>query len=396
MISHGRILYALIIKDWLLFWSDRRTFFFSFLVPIILASAFGLVFERPAPGTASYPRLPVSVVVEDSGPFTEAMVRELLVSPHLQAQQVDRATAMVAVRRHRVPVAIIIPEGFEHAATQRKSLWERPKSESRPQLELLYDASRRGEAEWASGILAEILLKQLCSQQLSPWMSADWQSWLPFQVVTVPVAYHSQSRFNTYTHSFCGMTLQYLLFWGMESGLLFLRERRGAVWWRLRAVAAPLKTLVAAKVLTTAGVGCLQVLVTFTFGWLVFRVTIDGSLVGFVLICLAMCLLAAATGLLVAAWGNVEGHARNISIVVILSVSMLGGLWLPAFLLPEWVREVAMVLPTTWAMQGLSAVTWQGAPFRTVLPEFAGVCAFSFLLFLLAVGRLHYLEKRSV
>jgi ABC-2 type transport system permease protein len=397
MMGSGRILCALIIKDWLLFWSDRRTFLFSFLVPIILASAFGLVFERPSSGSSSIPRLPVCVVVEDSGPFTETIVHELLASPRLEAQQVDRPTAMLAVRRHRVAVAIVIPEGFELAAARRGNLWNMSKEGGRPQFELLYDVSRRGEVEWASGILTEIVMKQFLSQQLNQWLPPDWQSWaLPFQVVPVPVAQHPQSRFNTYTHSFCGMSLQYLLFWGMESGLLFLRERRGETWRRMRAMAAPLKTLLAAKVLTTAGVGCLQVLVTFTFGWLVFGVTVDGSAVGFVLLCLAMCLLAAATGLLVAAWGNVEAHARNMSIVVILGVSMLGGLWLPAFLLPEWVRDVALALPTAWAMQGLSAVTWQGASFLAVLPCIVVVCAFSALMFTLAVGRLHYLEKRAV
>ncbi len=395
-IGHWQTLLALMIKDWLLFWSDQRTFVFSFLVPIILASAFGLVFDRPASGAGSSAQLPVYVVVEDSGPCTDALVRELLASPRLQAHQVDRPAAESALRQQRVPVAIVIPPGFEHAAAQVGNLWEVSKGGIRPHLELLHDASRQSEVEWANGILTEIFMKQLCSQKLGRWLPADWQSWnLPFQVVSVPVSRHPGSRFNTYTHSFCGMTLQYLLFWGMESGLLFLRERRGETWRRMRAMAAPLRTLLAAKALTTAGVGCLQVLATFTFGWLVFGVTVEGSWAGFVLLSLAVCLLSAATGLLVAAWGNAEGHARNISIVVILGVSMLGGLWLPAFLLPEWVREVALALPTAWAMQGFSAVTWQGASLRAVLPCILAVLAFALLLLALAVGRLHSLEKRT-
>lgn len=394
--GNWQILFTLMLKDWLLFWSDRRTFLFSFLVPIILASAFGLVFDRPGSDSASSSRLPLCVVVEDAGPFTEALVGALLASPRLQARQVDRPAAESAVRQHRVPVAIVIPAGFEHAVARAGNLWEVPKGAVRPHIELLHDATRQAEVEWASGILTEILLKHICSHHLSRWLPADWQSWaLPFEVVSAPLSPYPHSRFNTYTHSFCGMTLQYLLFWGMESGLVFLRERRGETWRRMRAMAAPLKMLLVAKALTTAGVGCLQVLATFTFGWLAFGVTIEGSWGGFVLLCLAVCLLAAAVGLLVAAWGNVEGHARNISIVVILGVSMLGGLWLPAFLLPEWVREVALALPTAWAMQGFSAVTWQGASFLAVLPCILAVFAFAVLVLALAVGRLHYLEKRA-
>src|SRR5206468_764092 len=46
---------------------------------------------------------------------------------------------------------------------------------------------------------------------------------------------------NAFSHSFCGMSLQYLLFWGVDSGLLLLRERRLGIWRRLRA--APVSRL---------------------------------------------------------------------------------------------------------------------------------------------------------
>ena len=35
-------------KDWRLFWADRRAAALCFLVPVVLASAFGLIFARPA------------------------------------------------------------------------------------------------------------------------------------------------------------------------------------------------------------------------------------------------------------------------------------------------------------------------------------------------------------
>ncbi|MCS7271576.1 MAG: ABC transporter permease, partial [Gemmataceae bacterium] len=121
-----------------------------------------------------------------------------------------------------------------------------------------------------------------------------------------------------------------------------------------------------------------------------------GSWLGFALLALTVCLLAAATGLLVAAWGEGETQARNLSILVILAASMLGGLWLPAFLLPQWVRDLTLVLPTAWAMNGLSAATWQGGSFVAVLPAIGVVFAFALLLLVLAVVRLHYLERRAL
>jgi ABC-2 type transport system permease protein len=189
------------------------------------------------------------------------------------------------------------------------------------------------------------------------------------------------------------MTLQYLLFWGMESGLLLLRERRRSVWVRVRAAAVPLRCVIAAKALATGFVALLQVLVTFAVGYVAFGVTIDGSAIGFGLIAGAACGLAAATGLLVAAVGGTEPRARSASVLVILGVSMLGGLWVPAFLLPGWVRDVARAIPTTWAMRGLETVTWQRGSVWAAIPYAVAVAGFAAAMLAVAAARLRAAER---
>ena len=62
-----------------------------------------------------------------------------------------------------------------------------------------------------------------------------------------PLLAGPHAGFNSYTHSFSGMTLQYLLFWGMESGLLLLRERQRGVWLRVRAAPVPLHAILLGK-----------------------------------------------------------------------------------------------------------------------------------------------------
>ena len=190
------------------------------------------------------------------------------------------------------------------------------------------------------------------------------------------------------------MTLQYLLFWGMESGLLLLRDRRSSVWLRLRAAPVPLSAVLLGKAVSTATIAFLQVLVTFAFGYVVFDVTVSGSWVGFLLLAAGASALAAATGLLVAAVGGTEARARSVSILAILGVSMLGGLWLPAFVLPGWARDVALSLPTAWAMRGLDGVTWQGRGLADVAPHVLAVAGFAGLFLAVAVARLATSEAR--
>jgi len=153
-----------------------------------------------------------------------------------------------------------------------------------------------------------------------------------------------------------------------------LRERRQGIWRRLRAAPLTLTTLLTGKALATAVVALLQIAATFGFGRLAFGVTITGSLAGFALLAVAAALLSAATGLLVAALGGEEGRARSVAILAIPILSMLGGLWLPSFLLPEWVRRASLALPTTWAARGFEGVSWQGMGFLAAA-RCAGVMA---------------------
>src|SRR5215218_6412881 len=96
-----RLILTLAAKDWRLFWADRRAALLCFVVPVILASAFGLIFQRPTPDASAIARLPVLVVAEDDGPFTAQIAADLLASPRVEAKPATAADAEAAVSGRR-------------------------------------------------------------------------------------------------------------------------------------------------------------------------------------------------------------------------------------------------------------------------------------------------------
>ena len=386
MRRHVNLILALAGKDWRLFLADKRAALLCFAVPIVLASAFGLIFDKPK-GQSGAAKLPLLVVVEDDGPFTRSVAEEFLASERVEAEVVTRERAIERLVERRPGVAVIFAEGFEAL-----SKWIPGSTGPRPVVQVLFDPLCRNESQWAEGIVAEVVMRKLASDKLPPALKVQGMS-LPFSVESVEAA-ESRAGFNSYSHSFSGMTLQYLLFWGMESGLLLLRDRQRSVWLRLRAAPVPFWCVLLAKAFSTASIAFLQVLTTFAFGYLVFGVTIGGSWIGFLLLALGVSVLAAATGLLVAAVGGTEARARSICILGILGVSMLGGLWLPSFVLPSWARDLSLGLPTTWAMRGFDGVTWQGRGFWDSLISVSAVAGFSALFLAVAVARLVSSEAR--
>ncbi len=424
------LLAVLFVKDWRLVWSDRRAVLLSFAVPIALASLFSLLFDRPRQSGEAV-RLRLLVAVEATGPCTEAVLQELQASPRLEVAVVSRSAAEEAVRRQRAAVALVLPAGFEEAVgrvalplgvpvsvaaagtgptgvaateppaaaassvskSQKSGLEVSGSHQSGLELPLLYGPTAEAERYWAEGAVTEAVWKAVARRQWPVWGEFAAELTSPVRVAAMPASPEVGGRLDAATHSFCGMTVQYLLFWGMECGLLFLRERQRGIWRRLRAGPASLGLLLLARALSTASLAVLQVMATFAFGGLVFGVRVHGSWVGFVLVTAALCALSAATGLLVAAWGGSEGRARQVSILVILAMSMLGGLWLPAFLLPEWVQRLGAVLPTRWAMDGLSVVTWQGAGGRAIVPHLAVLAGYVLVFLVGAVWRLRRQEE---
>ncbi|VTS07222.1 ABC transporter permease [Tuwongella immobilis] len=377
---------SLVWKDWLLFFADRRAAILCFAVPVILASAFGLIFDRSAARSAAT-RLPVAIVADERHPANDAILAALLESPRLDASTQSYADAMDAVERRQVSVAIILPRGTDSVSDPRK-----------PEFELVHHPQAGLESQWAEGVLTEVLMRRAAKEWLGPLagtLDGKLDRGMPFAITRRTPKPQIGRAFDAYGHSFAGMTLQYLLFWGMESGLMFLRERQSGLWRRLRTMPISLGMLLLGRTIATAGIALLQVLITFAVGWLLFGVQVTGSWTAFAALALCISVLSAATGLLVASLGGTESRARSVSILVILSVSMLGGLWLPSFLLPDWVRQLALSLPTTWAMNAFELLLRNGQGWWAVLPALGMILAFTIAFAAVAVARFHQIEQRQ-
>jgi len=377
-----RLVWQLARKDLLLFFADRRGLLLCFGVPIVLASAFGAIFHRPE-GDAG-PRPKVLVVSEADAPLLGRITEALCRDERVAASACDLATARRRLAAEDAGVVVVLP-----AALAKLSLASLSDAD-KPRVELWHHPRDHWEARWVEGVLTEVALRESARELLAPVQALRPGLKLerPFTVEARAEPAGGALAAHAFSHSFCGMTLQYLLFWGMDSGLLLLRERRQGLWRRLRAAPVTRLTLLAGKALATALVALLLIAVTFGFGAVVFGVRVNGSPAGFALMAVAAAGLSAAAGLLVAAVGGNEGRARSVAILAILTMSLLGGLWLPSFLLPGWAQRLAVLLPTTWAARGLEGVTWQGMGLAGAWPCALALASFSAAFLAVAWWRL--------
>jgi len=368
-------LLAMVRKDLRLFLTDRRAVLMSFAAPIVIASFFGSIFSSVG-GMAERARMAVHIVDRDGGPISRAIVTAVRDDKHFAVTVSAPDDAWEAVRRGAAVAAVIIPPGFGDAAG--RAFFGEP---HKPQLKFLYDPARSAELAMVRGILTEHVMRAV-SRELLPGRIT-----FPYEVREEAVTARARVAYNSYAHAFAGMGVQFLLFAAVDLGIGILLDRQRGVWKRVRSAPLSRAMLLGGKAASGTIVTLMTLLVSFAFAMLVFKVRIEGSVLGFFAVSLACTLMATTFGLLIAALGGTPAATRGVATFAVLIVVMLGGAWVPTFIFPAWLQQVTVVVPARWAMDGLDAMTWRGLPLTAAVVPTLVLLGFAVLFGALALLR---------
>ena len=376
-------LLAMVRKDLLLFFSDRRSVIISFVAPIVIASFFGAVFSGTTGESAEPARIPVAVVDHDASPISRAVVAGLEGDRNLSVTRPTEQAARDAIANGELPAAIIIPAGFGAAAGA--ALFG---DGERPPVDLVFDPSDNIEQTVVRGLLTQHVMQAVTSDVLGDSVR---DMAIPY-VVRAESTGGANSAYNGYAHSFAGMAVQFLLFAMANLGIEMLVERRRGLWKRFRSAPVSKLTLLAGKAASGTIISLLILLVSFAFAIVVFGVRIQGSVAGFLAISIGCALMASTFGLLVAAVGNTPATARGVTTLAVLMMVMLGGAWVPTFVFPAWLQEATRVVPVRWAVDGFDAMTWRGLGIGNAVAPTLVLCGFAAVFAAVAALRFRWEE----
>jgi len=392
-------LIALIRKDLILYVNDKRALLLHLLMPVVLAAFFGSLFGGGSEAKTS--KIEVGLVLLDQSDSGKKIADGLKADSSLKITELSDAEAQSQVREGKLPVAVVIPQGFGERAGD--ALFG---GRDKPQIPLYYDPSQSTMLAMVKGLLTQQVMQvttasmmssngsQVTDKQMARLRDSDASDTEKAQVgeflgslkkfqdqratsaetkaagskasTGMSVPYTTQDRalssgpkYNGYAHSFAGMGVQFILFMGIDMGIGILLARRLGIWNRLLAAPVSLTTVLMGRAVSGALIAMGLMCAMFLCAMLIFKVEIS-SLAGFLGIALCFSLMTAAFGLLIAAFGKTPEAARGIAVFATLIMVMLGGAWVPSFIFPEWVQTITLVVPTRWAIDGFDAVTWRG------------------------------------
>src|SRR3984957_18023343 len=161
--------------------------------------------------------------------------------------------------------------------------------------------------------------------------------------------------FNAFDLQVPGFAVTFLLI-GMLMGvsLALIDEHDWGTLERLRSASAPLWATLTGKLLARFVVGFIQMGVLFAAGYVLFGISLGRVPAALMLPAAAVAFAGAAFGLIVAGVGRTRDAVLPVGAIVIMTMAAIGGCWWPIDFEPAWMQQVALALPTTWAMRAFN------------------------------------------
>jgi ABC-2 type transport system permease protein len=438
---------ALVRKDLVLHFSNRRAVLMSVLAPILIAAFFGSLFGASDKGPA---QIPLVLTDLDQSELSARIVANLRGDPALRLSEAPAAEAQAQVRAGKQRAAVLLPAGF--GAQASKALFG---GAAKPEVVVFYDPSQAMVLPMVKGLLAQHVMEPVSQSAFSsdgpvvrdmraqmqqagnlpderrqalvsmydsiarvqalpaPTSAADTAAasaptsafaaagaaspargglGIPFSTRDEAAVSELGAQYNSYAHSFAGMGVQFILLMGVDMGVGLLLIRRMGLWKRLRAAPLSKAQLLGSRTASCALIGLIVFAVVYAAAMAFFGVRISGSVPGFVAVLVAFALLTSSFGLMVAALGRTPEATRGLAILATLLMVMLGGAWVPSFIFPPWLQTVSMWMPTHWAVDGLDAMTWRGLPLQAALLPVAAMLGFTLLFSAVALARFQWEE----
>lgn len=413
----------MVVKDLRIFLADPVALGLSFVVPFIMILVFGLTFGRT--GKDPVGELRILTLNLDEGPGGAKLVRSLDALDELEMRErlrgdstrVDTVKAYGLVRDGAFSAALIIPRDFSEGIRQgqlRARILEDPadpvtagvlvgmlQKQAFETFPMLMPAAMMGSMV-DTGITSLMVrgfnadLKRALEKNFDiafPDSVRTFADLIPEEMLLGDTTGNDSSGFRMgeafdrvnriereevvgedvvnpgFAQSTAGIAVMFLLFGVGAIAASLLREMHKGTASRLLLAGAKSHEILLSKSLYAVAFGTFQLCLMMLFGWSVFGLQIFEHPVALIVLIVVTALAMSGVGLLIAAFARTEEQAAGLQIVIVISMSAIGGAMVPSFLIPEVVRTVAMITPVHWAMQGFTDIFWRQQGMEGILAE---------------------------
>jgi ABC-2 type transport system permease protein len=407
-------------KDLKVFFKDPGAVALIFLQPfmfiVVMSYALGGLFER------GKDPIPILVVNQDEGTRATAIIRQLdemeafRVETAWEGQPLTRERAEKLIIEGKRSLALVFPPDFSEVLEQLPGAAPRrtrvlaivdPATSSQfvePVLGTLQGLIERSTytAMMPQGLdyLFAQLAPQIPPEQREAFKARAQEAMSggllggeePVIALerTAPPGMRVEKLPNAFQQNVPGYTI-YGVFWIVS--LLtasVLQEKREGTFRRLLAAPLSRAVMLAGKLLPYYLINLIQIAIMLGASRWLFGLSLGRSPFALVTVSLAVAAAATGLGVLVAALVRTEAQAGGLTVLLLLTMSALGGCFVPRFIMPDWLRTLGLLTPHAWALDAYQDLLVRGYGLREVWPKVGALTAFAAAFFGLGVWRFRF------
>ena len=179
---------------------------------------------------------------------------------------------------------------------------------------------------------------------------------------------------NSTQHNVPAWTLFAMFFMVISLGGNIVKERSNGSFLRLKMLPTSFATILGSKIIVYLFVAILQVTLIFSIGKLTFpmiglpELTWPSNFLALIVIVLLSGLSAVSFALLIGTITKSQVQANGLGAVLVIIFAAIGGIWIPTFVMPEFMQNIAMMSPLYWCLEGFYILFLQDGDWATLLP----------------------------
>ncbi|WP_459503384.1 ABC transporter permease [Bacillus sp. C1] len=378
-------------KVWALCWLELkqilikpRSYILMFGMPIIFTLIFGGLL-----GESGNEKVNISLVDQDGSTLSNSYYKEIKKSDLISIEKVTYEEAEQKIESKKFSGVVIIPKDFQKSMTAGKV--EKITFQSSadftggsPVEQVLQSAIKKMEIEVAA------------ARNLEKHGGMTWEeTYETIHTKGEPVPLQKESivlkekKLNNVTGRAAGFSILFVMIVMLSATGTILNTRQIGVWYRLLGTPTAKAQILLGYILSFFLIGWIQ------FGTLMVltNVLFDvqwGNLLGTIILVSVLLLAVIGLALLLAGIVKTTEQQSALGNIVVVSTCMVGGLYWPIEIEPEWMQKVANFVPQTWAMRGFTELIARGGTLADIAGYVGILMLFAVVFFVIGLTKIRY------
>jgi len=200
-----------------------------------------------------------------------------------------------------------------------------------------------------------------------------------------------KNDFDAAAHNVPAWTLFAIFFIVISLSGNIIKERQDGSFARLMTMPCPYSTYLLSKVIVYAVVCLAQFLLVLAMGkWLFPAISLPvfdmhGTFVYCLVVVLCAALAAIGFGLLISAFATTHQQASIFGAVSVVILSAIGGIWVPTFVMPKFLKTLSSVSPLNWGIEAFYGLILRNGDLVSVLPQCLLLVGFGLICFIVSI-----------